>query len=177
MNINTDDFKNSPVMQFFQISIFQTHITLKDIEMHICMEGPLMCLYRCSSLQRWVMGPHIGFKSSLVIRCPHNGGGVECVHAVKMKVKPAWRTYTVYRQMLSYAQLKYGRLWPVTQWFAVATPEKGQAIRRRRRRPVTHDFGHRRLRKKGAAMKVRQSAAAWVFYSTAGDKEGIYDLP
>lgn len=31
--------------------------------------------------------------------------------------------------------------------------------------------------KKGAAMKSeRESAVVWVFYSTAGDKEGIYDL-
>lgn len=53
---------------------------------------PNAYLYRPNSLLCWVMGPHIDFKSSLVIKRPHNSGGVECEHAIKAKGKPGWKT-------------------------------------------------------------------------------------
>lgn len=59
---------------------------------HMHARSPNAYLHRSGSLLRWVIGPHIGFKSSQVIKRPHNSGGVECVHAVETKVKPAWRT-------------------------------------------------------------------------------------
>lgn len=61
----------------------------------IYARSPNAYLYRSSSLLHWAMGPHTGVRSSLVIKCPHNSGGMECVRAVEMKVKPPWKSYTL----------------------------------------------------------------------------------
>lgn len=62
---------------------------------HIYVRSPNAYFYRSSSLLHWAMGPHTGVKSSLVIKCPHNSDGMECVRSVEVKVKPPWKSYTL----------------------------------------------------------------------------------
>lgn len=123
--------------------------------------SPKAYLHRSGSLLRWVIGPHIGFKSSQVIKHPHNSGGVECVHAVETKVKPAWRTSILRSAFLCATQIWRKNedmlLWVIDHSLHVSCHQQ-RVSGFSRFWPVTHDYVHRRVpRRKELQWKVREN--------------------
>lgn len=139
------------VFSFFSIASFK-YIEWTNVNWttatHMHARSPNAYLHRSGSLLRWVIGPHIGFKSSQVIKRTHNSGGVECVHAVEMKVKPACRTSLLRSAFLCATQVWRKNedmlLWVIDHSLHVSCHQQ-RVSGFSRFWPVTHDYVHRRV--------------------------------